>query len=49
MMDKCKFYRVPFGLASDPETHLKNLKIVFQHLLEVSLKLKEIKWSFFNT
>ena len=32
--------------SPDPETHLKHVMIVFQHLLRARLKLKEIKWNF---
>ena len=34
--------------SPDPETHLKYLEIVFQHLLENGLKLKEIECNFMN-
>ena len=34
--------------SPNPETHMKHLEIVFQHLMKDGLKLKEIKCSFFK-
>ena len=42
----CRYLDDILIYSPDPETHLKHIKIVFQHLLETRLVLKEIKCNF---